>query len=102
MFTCAARSEWVVQPSEQQMDQTELVELRLDFYMGRSFSLQGNDRPDNAAIFFFIFNELKNILNRYNVPTKRISQQCLDIININTPPQKTHKNCIPSLYYRRA
>lgn len=39
MFTCAARSDWVVQPSEQQMDQTELVEPRLDFCMGHSFFL---------------------------------------------------------------
>lgn len=42
MFTCMDWSGWVVWPSEQQVDQTELVEPRLDFWMGPSFS------PSNA------------------------------------------------------
>lgn len=37
MFTCAAWSGWVVWPCEQQVDQTQLVEPRLDFWMGPSF-----------------------------------------------------------------
>lgn len=51
MFTCAAWSGWVVRPCEKQVDQNQLVEHRLNFWIGpffppsNAFTLQWHFKP---------------------------------------------------------
>lgn len=75
------RTVWVVQPTEQQVDQPRLVQPTLDFCM-RHFLCPTNaflscemTLAHNAAIYFSIFNELTNILNCLTVSTGRFSQR---------------------------
>ena len=76
---------WVVRPSERQMDQTGLVQPRLDFCRGHFLFFPPTHFPPVKwqtwqCCHFFIFNELTSILNRLSVSTGRFSQQFSYII----------------------
>lgn len=98
MFTCEARSVWVVHPSEQQMDQAGLVQPRLDFCMGRSLF------PSKAFLscemteltmlpFFSILMSSQNVLNCRTVSTRTFSQQFSYITQQKqTTKKKPHTN----------
>lgn len=92
---------WVVWPSEQQMDQTGLVQPRLDFCMGHFLFFPPTHFPPVKwqawqCCHFFIFNELTGILNRRSVSTGRFSQQFSYIIR---QKQTTTKKKDKSLAY---
>lgn len=94
MFTCAARSDWVVQPSEQQIDQTQLAVPRLDFYTGHFFPSNAFLSCEMTMLPFLIFNELTNIMNCLAVSTRRFSQQFLYIIQQQQTKKKNAQACM--------